>query len=42
VVVSPYYGLELQISLDAGVDIDQYAAAAKALLRSSSQRVSRS
>ncbi|RIK26138.1 MAG: hypothetical protein DCC55_40215 [Chloroflexi bacterium] len=39
VVASLYYGLELQKSLDDEVDVDKYAAAAKALLRSFSQSV---
>jgi TetR/AcrR family transcriptional regulator, transcriptional repressor of aconitase len=35
-LLSIYYGLELQLALDSEIDVDKYVAAAKALLRSSS------
>ncbi len=37
-LLSLYYGLELQLSLNPDVNVDHYAAAAKALIRSSSPR----
>lgn len=33
-LISLYYGLELQLALDPELDVDQYAAAVKALLKS--------
>ncbi len=33
-IPSQYYGLELQLALDPGLDVDKYAAAVKAMLRS--------
>lgn len=38
-LLSAYYGLELQLALNPDVNVDQYAAAAKALLRSMSPTV---
>ena len=39
-LLSIYYGLELQMALDPQIDVDKYAAAAKALLRSTSPKPS--
>jgi AcrR family transcriptional regulator len=40
-LLSIYYGLELQVALDPQVDVDQYAAAAKALLRAAAPKSER-
>jgi hypothetical protein len=37
-LLSLYYGLELQKALDAEIDVDTYAAAIKTLLLSASQQ----
>ncbi len=37
-LISLYYGLELQLALDPGVDVDKYTEAVQALLRPAPQR----